>query len=190
MKNVEASILISARTSALVYSDEGNRTWTIPISSMLIAGDLGCVSRQLVRTQHPTYHLALRPGYAKVNSFSSLVLIKCMKDFSPGATLPRAAPPCSRNVISVFRRLTKTNLGFKVITLVNLYFPRASAHDKPTWISSIFCALDAIDKFASADGASKLTTCSEIRKKYVGPKDMRTFDQVESPILNRNSFPS
>ena len=109
------------------------------------------------------HHLALRPGYARVKSFSSLVLMKCMNDFSPGATLPRAAPPCSRNVISVPKRLTKTNLGFKVITLVSLYFPRASAHDNPTWISSIFCVLEAIDKLASAEGASKLTTCPKVR---------------------------
>ena len=112
---------------------------------------------------HSAYHLALRPGYARVKNFWSLVLMKCMNDFSPGVMVPRAAPPCSRNVIAVFRRLTKTNLGFKVITFVSLYFPRASVHDKPTWISSILCVLDAIDRLASAAGASKLTTYSKVR---------------------------
>lgn len=62
------------------------------------------------------------------------------------------------------------NLGFNVITFVSLYFPRASAHDKPTWISSIFCVLDAIDKFASAAGASKLTSCLKVRTGHVESK--------------------
>ena len=59
------------------------------------------------------------------------------------------------------------NLGFKVITFVSLYFPRASAHDKPMWISSIFCVLDAIDKFASAAGASKLTIYLKVTMSHV-----------------------
>lgn len=62
------------------------------------------------------------------------------------------------------------NLGFNVITFVNLYFPRASVQDKPTWISSIFCVLDAIDRFASAAGASKLTSCSKVRTGHVAFK--------------------
>jgi hypothetical protein len=51
MKNVEASILISARTSVVACSDEGNRTWTTPTSSMLIAGDLARISCQVIQVR-------------------------------------------------------------------------------------------------------------------------------------------
>ena len=106
---------------------------------------------------HFPHQRAFKPGKANMSSLISPVRVKCKGRRSPGFKVDLGGAPCSRKAMGSDDAFLIMNLGANVITLVNLYFPRPSVHDTPTWISSPFWAWDGMTSAVSADGASKLT---------------------------------
>lgn len=85
--------------------------------------------------------------------------------------------PCSLKVIASDRPFFNKKRGLRVMTFVILYFPLPSYQESPMWIFSALRFSDGATTSTSAEGASRLINCADVkygktrknRHAYLGP---------------------